>query len=74
MKPYPFRNAVLNFLKGEDGISIANQIMSICENYPAPALHTLMNFISTHDTERAITYLVENQPMAETVSGRATDY
>lgn len=55
---YPFRNAVLNFLKGEDGISIANQIMSICENYPAPALHTLMNFISTHDTERAITYLV----------------
>lgn len=54
---YPFRNAVLNFLKGASGQDTAAQIMSICENYPAPALHTLMNFISTHDTERAITYL-----------------
>ena len=54
---YPFRNAVLDFLKGANGTNIAEQIMSICENYPAPALHTLMNFLSTHDTERAITYL-----------------
>ncbi len=54
---YPFRNAVLNFVKGASGQETAAQIMSICENYPAPALHTLMNFISTHDTERAITYL-----------------
>ena len=54
---YPFRNAVLNFVKGASGQETAAQIMSICENYPAPALHTLMNFISTHDTARAITYL-----------------
>ena len=29
--------------------------MQICENYPAPALDCAMNFLSTHDTERAIT-------------------
>lgn len=55
---YPFRNAILNFLKGEDARQTAQQILSICENYPPDALHTAMNFLSTHDTERAITYLV----------------
>ena len=29
--------------------------MLICEHYPAPALNSAMNFLSTHDTERAIT-------------------
>ena len=29
--------------------------MQICEHYPAPALNCAMNFLSTHDTERAIT-------------------
>lgn len=55
---YPFRNAVLDFLKGADALTVARQLMDICEHYPAPALHLLMNFLSTHDTERAITALV----------------
>lgn len=54
---YPFRNAVLDFLRGGSARSAADTIVRICENYPAPALHVLMNFISTHDTERAITAL-----------------
>ncbi len=54
---YPFRNAVLDFLHGCPVEEIADRILSICENYPAPALHCLMNFLSTHDTERAITAL-----------------
>lgn len=54
---YPFRNAVLDFIKGKDTAEVADCIMSICENYPKPALDTLMNFLSTHDTERAITSL-----------------
>ena len=49
---YPFRNAVLDFLRGGSARSAADTIVRICENYPAPALHVLMNFISTHDTER----------------------
>lgn len=54
---YPFQTAVLEFLKGEDARRTAQRILSVCENYPAPALHVLMNFASTHDTVRAITAL-----------------
>lgn len=54
---YPFRSAVLDYIKGTDTVAIADRIMSVCENYPKPALDTLMNFLSTHDTERAITCL-----------------
>ena len=52
---YPFRNATLDFLRGADAASVAEQIMTICENYPPPALDCAMNFLSTHDTERALT-------------------
>ena len=34
-------------------------ILSICEHYPAPALDTALNFLSTHDTERALTVIAE---------------
>ena len=52
---YPFRNAVLDFIRGADVAAVSEQILSICENYPPPALNCLMNFLSTHDTERALT-------------------
>ena len=52
---YPFRNAALSYVTGSDVHAVAEQILSICENYPAPALNCAMNFLSTHDTERAIT-------------------
>ena len=52
---YPFRNATLDFLRGADAAAVAEQIMTICENYPPPALDCAMNFLSTHDTERALT-------------------
>lgn len=54
---YPFRNAILEFVGGGTPERFAAQVMEICEHYPAPALHTLMNFLSSHDTERAITAL-----------------
>lgn len=54
---YPFRTAVLAFLRGGDAGDAAESILTICENYPAPALNLLMNFLSTHDTVRGITAL-----------------
>lgn len=54
---YPFKEAALGFVKGEDTRDIADRIVRICENYPAPALNAAMNFLSTHDTVRAITAL-----------------
>ena len=52
---YPFRNATLCYLHGASAAAVAGELMSICENYPAPALNCAMNFLSTHDTERALT-------------------
>ncbi len=54
---YPFRDAVLGFLTGENGFNVINKILSIVENYPPQVLNILMNHIGTHDTERAITIL-----------------
>lgn len=56
---YPFRGAVLDWLRGAKTAQVARQILSICENYPKPALDCVMNFLSTHDTERAITAIAD---------------
>lgn len=54
---YPFRGAILEYLKGIDAFHIMEGILCILENYPRPVIRNLMNFITTHDTERAITIL-----------------
>lgn len=54
---YPFRSAILEYLKGIDAYHIMEGILCIMENYPRPVIKNLMNFITTHDTERAITLL-----------------
>jgi 4-alpha-glucanotransferase len=54
---YPFRTAIIDFVKYKDSNLFNNRIMSILENYPKPAIDTLMNIISTHDTKRIITEL-----------------
>ena len=54
---YPFREAIINFIKGGSVVDLAYSIMTISENYPKPALDVLMNFVSTHDIERAINRL-----------------
>jgi len=54
---YPFKNAILGFLKGQDGAQAADIIMSVLENYPPQVIRILMNHIGTHDTERALTVL-----------------
>ena len=66
---YPFRNAAIDFVRGADAAEVADRIVSICENYPAPALECVMNFLSTHDTERAITAIAD-----EPANGRPRDW
>ena len=54
---YPFKDAILQFVRRGDSEVFRDRILTICEHYPAPALHTAMNSLSTHDTARAITML-----------------
>ncbi|MDE5737812.1 MAG: glycoside hydrolase family 13 protein [Oscillospiraceae bacterium] len=51
---YPFRDAIINYIKGMSSRDFQNCIMTILENYPKPTVDVLMNFVSTHDIERAI--------------------
>lgn len=58
---YPFRTAILHFLKGhDDGRAFAETVMTIAENYPPQVLACNMNLLGTHDTPRILTALVDD--------------
>ena len=58
---YPFRTAILNFLRGQDGgYQLCNTVMSIVENYPPQVVLSNMNLLSTHDSPRILTALVDD--------------
>ena len=54
---YPFRQAILDYFRWGDGELFGRRILSVLENYPRPVVDGLMNSLSTHDVERAITAL-----------------
>ena len=58
---YPFRTAILNFMKErDDGRSFKDTVMTIAENYPPQVLLCNMNLLGTHDTPRILTALVDD--------------
>ncbi len=58
---YPFRTAVLHFLKGwDDGRQFKETVMTIAENYPPQVLACNMNLLGSHDTPRILTALVDD--------------
>ncbi len=54
---YPLANGIIDFVLGGDAEQLLKVVMSILENYPTPAVHTLMNHIGSHDTARILTRL-----------------
>ena len=58
---YPFRTAILNFLKEKDGGNgLKEAVMTVLENYPRDVVHCNMNLLGTHDTVRILTALVDD--------------
>ncbi len=58
---YPFRNAILDFVRGRDpGQNLKNTVMTIAENYPPHVFSANMNLLGTHDTPRILTALVDD--------------
>lgn len=57
---YPFRNAVLKFLRDGDGRFFCDVLKELYASYPPCVSHSLMNVIGTHDTERILTLLGED--------------
>ena len=66
---YVFRGAILGYLKGVDSYHIMEGILCIMENYPRPVIRNLMNFVTTHDTERTLTLLA-----GEPLNGRDRNF
>lgn len=54
---YPFRNAVMAFLKSGDAETFYNILTDIYSSYPSTVSNSLMNLLGTHDTERILTIL-----------------
>lgn len=59
---YPFSTALMAYMQNGQANNLIDKALSILENYPPPAIHTLMNHIGTHDTVRAITLLAGKSP------------
>ena len=58
---YPFRTAILNYLKSiDDGSALRQTVMTILENYPPQVACCNMNLLGTHDTARILTALVDD--------------
>ena len=54
---YPFRTALLDYLKGGDADAFRSAMETLRENYPPAAYYSAMNFLGTHDTPRILTVL-----------------
>jgi len=59
---YPFRTAMLDFLREkDDGSNLKETVLTVMENYPRQVLHCNMNLLGTHDTPRILTTLVDDR-------------
>ena len=54
---YPFRSALIGYLRGGDAREFVEDMECLRENYPKLAFFSLMNLIGTHDSPRILTVL-----------------
>ena len=57
---YPFRKAILDFVRREDdGRGLRETVLTLAENFPPDVLLCCMNLLGSHDTPRILTALVD---------------
>lgn len=61
---YPFRNAVLSLFSERNTEQFVNTLKEIYSIYPKPACDSLMNLLGTHDTERILTVLGNDEDVS----------
>ncbi len=54
---YPFKNAILDYIRSGDSVYFYNTVTEIVSMYPPQTVSVLMNLLGTHDTERILTAL-----------------
>ena len=66
---YPFRIAIIEYVKHHDARKFVNAVMPILENYPGEVLSVLMNSLGTHDTKRIVTELGVSEDIPKNEQG-----
>ena len=54
---YPLRRGLISFVRDGDAGALAAVLRELWGSYPTTVCHSLMNILSTHDTERILTTL-----------------
>ena len=54
---YPLRRGLISFVKEGDAHALCDVLRELWGSYPTEVCHSLMNLLSTHDTERILTVL-----------------
>ncbi|MBE6555066.1 MAG: glycoside hydrolase family 13 protein [Ruminococcaceae bacterium] len=54
---YPLRRGIISFVKEGDASALTSVLRELWGSYPTSVCHSLMNVLSTHDTERILTVL-----------------
>ena len=57
---YPFRTAILQFLRTGDSRFLKDTVLTVLENYPRQVWQCNMNLLGSHDTPRILTALVDD--------------
>ena len=56
---YPLKDAIIDYCKNRDCNNLVNVILSQIDHYPNQVLNSLMNILSTHDTFRLLSALLD---------------
>ena len=54
---YPVRTGIISFVRDGNAAALCSALREIWGSYPPSVSHSLMNLLSTHDTERILTVL-----------------
>ncbi len=69
---YPFKNALINYIKYGNSEVLYNELTEIYSSYPLCVSNALMNLLGTHDTERILTVLSDDNPNGKNIDEIAT--
>ena len=58
---YPLRNAILSLVKDKDAEAFYNGLSELYASYPKTVCDSLMNLLGTHDTERILSVLADDE-------------
>lgn len=69
---YPLKDAIIDYVKNGNGFNLVNTMRNLINNYPKHVLDSMMNILSTHDTERIMTVFSDINFYTLSLSERAS--